>query len=74
VETGKLDISKFGKIISYNGMTKLDAWKDDKCNALVGTDGTIFPPFADKNRKLQMFHPDLCRLVFLPNSKLDFYV
>jgi hypothetical protein len=41
--------------------SQLKWWKSDKCNAIKGTDGTIWPPFVDKKDKLYFFVPDVCR-------------
>jgi hypothetical protein len=42
-------------------MAQQDVWKDEKCDRILGTDGTIFPPFVDKSRILNIYHPDVCR-------------
>jgi hypothetical protein len=41
--------------------SQLNWWKSDKCNAINGTDGTIWPPFVDKRDRLYFFVPDVCR-------------
>ena len=36
-------------------------WRGDSCNALNGTDGTIWPAGVNKKDKLYFFIPDICR-------------
>ncbi len=55
--------------MSWNGKTKMDAWKGDKCNEMSGTDGSIFPPFANEGTVLSVFTPELCR--YGKNEKLQ---
>jgi len=63
VRTGKDSLWSFGSIVSFNGMTKHDSWGDLKCDAISGTDGTIFPPFVDESRTLDIYYPDVCRTI-----------
>ncbi|XP_060531540.1 uncharacterized protein LOC132705124 [Cylas formicarius] len=50
-----------GKIVTYDGEKKQGVWNGTKCNQILGTDGTIFPPFLKKEEGLMSFSPDLCR-------------
>ncbi|CAF1009200.1 unnamed protein product, partial [Brachionus calyciflorus] len=59
--TGNDDILKIAQIISWNGKEKLDIWSSDQANMINGTDGTFYPPFLDRNKRLYSFSPDLCR-------------
>jgi len=43
---------------------KLDMWKGDSCNAINGTDGTIWPAGVKSNDRLYFFIPDVCRYVY----------
>lgn len=52
-----------GQVLEYNGMTEMKAWSGDECNQISGTDGTLFPPFADKNDGFTFFIPQMCRSI-----------
>lgn len=58
---GKKNIKDLGKIIELNGKEVQDVWFDDECNNVYGTDGTIFPPFMNKEDVVQVFVAQLCR-------------
>ena len=45
---GSKNIHEVGKILKFNGQSKLDVYYDDNCNAINGTDFTCFSPFMDK--------------------------
>ena len=36
-------------------------WKKDSCNAINGTDGTIFPAGVSTTDRLDFFIPNICR-------------
>ncbi|CAH1159902.1 unnamed protein product [Phaedon cochleariae] len=63
-----------GRIVEYAGSSKLDIWSTEKCNEIKGTDGTIFPPFLEKEQGLMSYSPDLCRSLgayFVKDAKYD---
>lgn len=41
----------------------MDAWYEDECNQMSGTDGTIFPPFSDRDDGFSLFIPQMCRVM-----------
>lgn len=41
----------------------MDAWYEDECNVITGTDGTIFPPFHEKEEGITIFVPQMCRVM-----------
>ena len=59
--TGVDEVKDVAKVISYDGQTKLDFWGDDECNAIKGTDGSLFHPEVQKNETLFIFNKDLCQ-------------
>ena len=72
VNTGVKNSSDFGRVISWNGMTALDKWKDPTCNAINGTDGMLFAPFITKEKNLDFVIPMMCRsLRFVYTETVD---
>ncbi|XP_066906786.1 scavenger receptor class B member 1 isoform X1 [Halyomorpha halys] len=69
VFTGANDITKYGLVDRFNGMSHLPHWKSEECNRLAGSDGSIFPPHITKNTTLYVFDKDLCRLLPLQFKK-----
>lgn len=80
VNTGLYDMSKYQKILEYNGGNKLpESWwgtlaitpsanrtgVKGKCLDLAGTDGTQYAPFVDQDQDLWLFSSDLCRSIYL---------
>ncbi|PSN52678.1 hypothetical protein C0J52_06018 [Blattella germanica] len=63
VFTGGHDIKFFGLIDKFNGRSHLPHWKTETCNALNGSDGSIFPPHISKDTTLYVYEKDLCRLL-----------
>jgi hypothetical protein len=66
--TGVDSPDNFGKIITWNGNTTVpDEWwrVGSPCAMINGTDGSIFPPFVEKSRRLDIFVTDLCRSLYL---------
>lgn len=51
----------------------MDAWYEDECNQISGTDGTIYPPFHEKEEGFTIFIPQMCssiRAEYLEPSKV----
>ena len=58
--TGQTGLQDVGRVLAWNGETKLDFWKGE-CNKIKGTDGSSFPPDLMPNTTLYLFNRDLCR-------------
>jgi len=80
IDSGKYMLEKFNSYVEYNGMTSLpDSWWPDFgptpsahksgikgiCKDIVGTDGSMYPPFMNKEDDLWLFNSDLCRSIWL---------
>lgn len=60
---GTKDIMDLNRVIEYDEEPELDVWDGDECNAIRGTDGTVFAPFLDVGKDVYAFSPSLCRSV-----------
>ncbi|XP_066245542.1 sensory neuron membrane protein 1-like [Euwallacea similis] len=67
------DFHNVGKIVTYDGKYRLEVWNDSRCDAIKGTDGTIFPPMLKKEDGLVSFAPDLCRALVAKYQKRTKY-
>ncbi|BES93073.1 Sensory neuron membrane protein 1 [Nesidiocoris tenuis] len=61
VKRGINDPKEVGSVVKFNDKTELTTWPTPECNALSGTDSTIFPPFIEDNEDIISFSADLCR-------------
>nr|CAH0101993.1 unnamed protein product [Daphnia galeata] len=61
IATGAKSKKNYAAIDNWNGITKLPFWQSDKCNSIVGTDGTAFPPELTPNTTIHIFNPEFCR-------------
>ena len=59
--TGQDDVKDVAKVVSYGGQSQLDFWSSAQCNAIRGTDGSLFHPGVEKNETLHIFNRDLCQ-------------
>ena len=72
--TGVGDVSKLGKIVTFNNKTEEDIWPTSEendaseCNAIRGSDGSLFPPFVTKNQTLYIYNKEMCRSLALQFS------
>lgn len=66
IHTGEDTLDHLGKIHAMNGMTKLNIWDSEECNAIIGTDGSQFPPhLMDQEQELNIFIKSFCRTIRL---------
>ncbi|KAI4471425.1 scavenger receptor class b type-1 sr-b1 [Holotrichia oblita] len=67
--SGLTDIKKLGQIKTWNGESHLKTWKggpNSKCNALRGTDSTIYAPWTfASSSAVFTFSTDICRSIKL---------
>jgi len=77
VLTGAGDVSKLGSILAFNNQSRLSTWANGsaeaECNAIKGTDGSVFPPFVTKNQTFHIFNKDMCRSLPLEYSETVYH-
>ncbi|KPM06276.1 CD36-like protein 5 [Sarcoptes scabiei] len=64
---------KFGYIKTWKNKTKLNFWKSHSCNAINGSDGTIWPAGIKISDRLNFFIPDICRSLYVTFQEKSFY-
>lgn len=72
--TGNDYASNVAKIITWNGIEKLSFWDTEYANLINGTDGTFYPPFLERDKRIYSFNPDMCRsyyLSYLKDGEID---
>jgi len=65
IYTAEDDASKLGVIERFNFERSLSLWHGKYGNMINGTDGTLYPPFIDKSKRLYIFNSDICRSIYL---------
>lgn len=55
------DMSNIGRVLRWNKNSEVSYWRGKSCNTVRGTDGQFFHPFVQKDERLEIFAPDLCR-------------
>lgn len=71
VNRGIKNVSMLGDILRWNSNTHISTWgndnsvNNDTCNAIRGTDSTIYHPQLEENEDLYIYNTDLCRTVKL---------
>jgi len=65
IRTGKNNVLDLGSIVEFDNKTKMTTWytddESDSCNDIHGSDGSLFPPFVEKDQILHIFNKDMCR-------------
>ncbi|CAL8070693.1 unnamed protein product [Calicophoron daubneyi] len=69
IDTGARDVNEIGQIRSVNGKNKLKAWDYDEANRIVGTDGSLAPPYLDVGSILDVYVRDVCRTFRIQSNK-----
>jgi len=71
VHAGIKDNTKFGQIISFKGQKEVSFWGEDSCNAINGSDTTVYTPMVTKETILRGYERDICRSVYMEFKKED---
>ncbi|XP_047425758.1 lysosome membrane protein 2-like isoform X1 [Mugil cephalus] len=67
--TGTQNYMDYGRIITWKGQSKLDLWRSEYSNSINGSDGSAFHPLLEKDERLYIFTPDLCRTIYMEFEK-----
>lgn len=67
--TGEQNYLDYGRIETWKGQRQLTFWSTNKSNSIIGSDGSAFHPFLDKNERIYIFTPDLCRTIYMDFEK-----
>ncbi|XP_074474870.1 lysosome membrane protein 2-like isoform X2 [Sebastes fasciatus] len=67
--TGKQNYMDYGRVATWKGESKLTFWKTDQSNSINGSDGSAFHPLLNKDERIYIFTPDLCRSIHMEFEK-----
>ncbi|KAF3849169.1 hypothetical protein F7725_015666 [Dissostichus mawsoni] len=67
--TGEQNYMDYGHVETWKGQRKLDFWTSNQSNSINGSDGSAFHPLLDKNERIYIFTPDLCRSIHMEFEK-----
>ncbi|XP_072758541.1 scavenger receptor class B member 1 [Anoplolepis gracilipes] len=61
--TIKTNLDEFGVIERVNGIDNRKIWDDEKCDRIMGSDGSMFPPhiIQDTSKILYVYSHEMCR-------------
>lgn len=63
MNTGSRNLDNLGIIERVNGIDNRKIWDDEKCDRIIGTDGSMFPPhlIKDPSKILYVYSQEMCR-------------
>uniref|UniRef100_A0A3B4ZUS7 Scavenger receptor class B member 2 n=1 Tax=Stegastes partitus TaxID=144197 RepID=A0A3B4ZUS7_9TELE len=67
--TGQQDHMDYGRVVTWKGQSQLTFWTTNQSNSINGSDGSAFHPLLDKNERIYIFTPDLCRSIHVEFEK-----
>uniref|UniRef100_A0A8C3GC68 Lysosome membrane protein 2-like n=1 Tax=Cyclopterus lumpus TaxID=8103 RepID=A0A8C3GC68_CYCLU len=68
--TGKQNSLDYGRVETWKGERyKLTFWTSNQSNSINGSDGSAFHPMLNKNERIYIFTPDLCRSIHMEFEK-----
>ncbi|XP_035463215.2 lysosome membrane protein 2 isoform X1 [Scophthalmus maximus] len=67
--TGEQNYMDYGRVQTWTGQSKLTFWTTNQSNSINGSDGSAFHPLLDKNERIYIFTPDLCRSIYMEFEK-----
>lgn len=67
--TGIENYLDYGRVETWKGQSQLTFWTSDQSNCINGSDGSAFHTFLDRNERIYVFTPDLCRSIYMEFEK-----
>ncbi|XP_062291265.1 lysosome membrane protein 2-like [Scomber scombrus] len=67
--TGEQNYMDYGRVETWKGQRSLNFWTSNQSNSINGSDGSAFHPMLEKNERLYIFTPDLCRSIYMEFEK-----
>nr|XP_046231033.1 lysosome membrane protein 2-like isoform X2 [Scatophagus argus] len=67
--TGQQNYMDYGLVETWQGQSKLTFWTSDQSNSINGSDGSAFHPLLNKDERIYIFTPDLCRSIYVEFEK-----
>ncbi|XP_067339779.1 lysosome membrane protein 2-like isoform X2 [Channa argus] len=67
--TGVQNYLDYGRVKTWQGQRQLSFWSTNQSNSINGSDGSAFHPLLDKEERIQIFTPDLCRSIYMEFEK-----
>ncbi|XP_029300539.1 lysosome membrane protein 2-like isoform X2 [Cottoperca gobio] len=67
--TGQQNYMEYGHVETWKGKSELNFWTSNQSNSINGSDGSAFHPLLEKNERIYIFTPDLCRSIYMEFEK-----
>lgn len=67
--TGEQNYLDYGRVETWKGQSQLSFWTSNQSNSINGSDGSAFHPLLEKNERIYIFTPDLCRSIHMEFEK-----
>ncbi|XP_034751593.1 lysosome membrane protein 2 isoform X1 [Etheostoma cragini] len=67
--TGVENYMDYGRVETWKGQSQLTFWTSNQSNSINGSDGSAFHPLLNKNERIYVFTPDLCRSIHMEFEK-----
>lgn len=67
--TGEQNYMDYGRVETWKGQRQLTFWNTNQSNSINGSDGSAFHPLLNKNERIHIFTPDLCRSIYMEFEK-----
>ncbi|XP_028457860.1 lysosome membrane protein 2 isoform X2 [Perca flavescens] len=67
--TGVQNYMDYGRVETWQGQSQLTFWASNQSNSINGSDGSAFHPLLNKNERIYIFTPDLCRSIHMEFEK-----
>ncbi|XP_044030620.1 lysosome membrane protein 2 isoform X1 [Siniperca chuatsi] len=67
--TGEQNYMDYGRVETWKGQSQLTFWTSNQSNSINGSDGSAFHPLLNKNERIYIFTPDLCRSIYMEFEK-----